>query len=284
MNEKSVEWIKRIIKIVLGCFFIAIGINLFITPHQLLSGGISGIALLLYYVTKLPVGLWVIALNIPVFIIGLRKVNLEFTLISLFSMLLFSALLMVTTPLQQFIKVDDLLASCVLGGMFSGLGSGMIFRQRASLGGSDIVSIVLKQKYEIGISTLMFGINLFVVAMGSIFNSLTLSVYTLISMYISSSVVNLMLNGLDRKKMMIIVSEKGEECAKALLGSMRRGITVLDGYGAYTQKNKKVLYCTVSSRQLSSVKKILIECDPGAFISIIDVSEVQGRGFKKPVF
>lgn len=284
MTNKNFDLLKRIIGILIGCLFIAIGINVFITPHNLLSGGVSGIALLLFYLTKIPTGILVILLNIPIFIIGLKKVDLEFTLISLLGMFLFSGFLILTLPLEHYIHIDDILASCIAGGVLTGIGSGLVFRQRASLGGSDIVSIVLKQKYEIGISTLMFGINLFVVAMGTLFNSLTLSVYTLISMYISSSVVNMILNGLDRKKMILIVSDHGEICASALLTSIKRGITIINGYGAYTKSERKVLYCTVSSRQLATVKKILIECDPNAFISVIDVSEVQGHGFKKPIF
>lgn len=278
------DFFKRIPYIILGCFVLAVGINLFITPHQLLSGGVSGLALLAYYVTGISPGIMIILLNIPVFYLGFKKVDLEFVLISLMGMFIFSFLLGATKPLQAYIYIDDLLASCILGGVMNGIGNGLIFRQRSSLGGSDIVSIVLKQKYSIEIYKLMFGINVVVVSLGTLVNSLELAVYTLIALYIASAVLNIILDGLDRKKMMLIVTEKGRACADAMLANNRRGITIFDAEGAFTGNERKVLYTTVSSRQLATVKNTILKTDPQAFISVVDVAEVQGRGFKKPTF
>lgn len=278
------DFFKRIPYIVLGCLVLAIGINVFITPHNLLSGGVSGLAILAFYVTGVAPGIMVMLLNIPVFYIGFKKVDLEFVLISMIGMFIFSFLLGATKPLQQYIYIDDLLASCIMGGVLNGIGNGLIFRQRSSLGGSDIISIILKRKYSIEIYKLMFGINILVVSLGVFVNSLKLAIYTLISMYIASAVLNIILDGLDRKKMLLIVTEKGRECSDAMIANSRRGITMLEGEGAYTGKDKKVLYCTVTSRQLASVKNTILKTDPHAFISVVDVSEVQGKGFKQPAF
>lgn len=278
------DFFKRIPFIVIGCTILAIGINVFITPHNLLSGGVSGLALLAYYVTGIAPGVMVIVLNIPVFYLGFKKVDLEFVIISMVGMLIFSFLLGVTKPLQELIYIDDLLASCIMGGVMNGIGNGFIFRQRSSLGGSDIISIILKQKYSIEIYKLMFAINVVIVSFGVLVNSVTLAVYTLISMYIASSVLNLILDGLDRKKMLLIVTEHGRACADAMIANTRRGITMLNGQGAYAGREKSVLYCTVTSRQLANVKNTILKTDPHAFISVIDVSEVQGKGFKQPAF
>ena len=278
------DFFKRIPFIILGCLILAIGINVFITPHNLLSGGVSGLALLAFYMTGISPGIMLIVLNIPVFYLGFKKVDLEFVLISMIGMFIFSFLLGATKPLQEFMYIDDLLASCIMGGAMNGIGNGFIFRQRSSLGGSDIVSIVLKRKYSIEIYKLMFAINIVVVSLGMIVNSPKLAVYTLISMYIASSVLNIILDGLDRKKMLLIVTEKGRACADAMIANSRRGITMIDGEGAYAGKDKKVLYCTVTSRQLASVKNTILKTDPHAFISVVDVSEVQGKDFKQPVF
>lgn len=139
------DFFKRIPFIILGCLVLAIGINVFITPHNLLSGGVSGLALLAYYVTGISPGLMIVLLNIPVFYLGFKKVDLEFVLISMIGMFIFSFFLGATKPLQEVIYVSDILASCILGGAMNGIGNGLIFRQRSSLGGSDIVSIVLKE-------------------------------------------------------------------------------------------------------------------------------------------
>lgn len=278
------DFFKRIPYIILGCLVLAIGINVFITPHNLLSGGVSGLALLAYYVTGISPGLMVIVLNIPVFYLGFKKVDLEFVLISMIGMFIFSFLLGATKPLQELIYVEDLLASCIMGGVLNGIGNGLIFRQRSSLGGSDIVSIVLKRKYSIEIYKLMFAINIVVVSLGMFVNSITLAIYTLIALYIASSVLNIILDGLDRKKLLLIVTEHGRECADAMIANSRRGITMLEGEGAYAGREKGVLYCTVTSRQLASVKNTILKTDPHAFISVVDVSEVQGKDFKQPAF
>jgi len=284
VKKISSDFFKRVLFIALGCLIISISINVFIAPHSLLSGGVSGIALILFYLTKIPTGYLIFLLNVPVFIIGLKQVDREFIIISFFGMILFSFTLILTRPLHDYFYIEDLLASCIAGGVVSGIGNGLIFRQRGSLGGSDIISVVLRKKYSIEMSTLIFGINLVVVTLGMIINSVTLSIYTLISMYISSSVLNIILDGLDRKKMLIIVTTKGEKCAEGLTGKMKRGVTMLSGKGGYTGEEKEVLQCAVSSRQIATAKKIVLEIDPNSFISIIDVAEVQGRGFKGPIF
>lgn len=278
------DFFKRIPYIILGCLILAIGINVFITPHNLLSGGVSGLALLAYYMTGISPGLVIILLNIPVFYLGFKKVDLEFVLLSMIGMFIFSFFLGITEPLQNFIYVEDLLASCIMGGILNGIGNGLIFRQRSSLGGSDIVSIILKRKYSIEIYKLMFAINIVVVSLGMFVNSITLAIYTLIALYIASAVLNIILDGFDRKKMLLIVTDKPRECADAMIANTRRGITMINGEGAYTGKKRGVLYCTVTSRQLAVVKNTISKTDPKAFISVVDVSEVQGRGFKQPAF
>jgi len=284
VKKTSVDFLRRALFIALGCLILSISINIFITPHNLLSGGVSGIALILFYVTKIPTGYLIFLLNIPIFMIGMKQVDREFIVISFFGMILFSFTLIFTRPLQNYFYIEDLLASCIAGGVVSGIGNGLIFRQRGSLGGSDIISVVLRKKYSIEMSTLIFGINVVVVSFGMMLNSVTLSIYTLISMYISSSVLNLILDGLDRKKMLIIVTTKGDKCAEGLTSKMKRGVTILSGKGAYTGEEKQILQCAISSRQIATAKKIVLEVDPHSFISIIDVAEVQGRGFKGPVF
>lgn len=278
------ENVLRIVCILTGTFIMAFGINAFIIPHKLLSGGIAGLSIILQYLTNIPAGIFVLLLNIPIFLIGMKKVDRNFAFISLVGMLSLSFFLVITKYMSSLVNIDDILASCVYGGLFSGAGAGIIFRNRASTGGTDIISVVLKKYFEISISSLLFSMNIVIVLIGATLNSLEIAIYTLISMFISSTVMNKIIDGLDRKKLLMIVTKKEKDVSKALINEIKRGVTFLDGEGAYTGEKKKIIYCVVSLRQLAKVKKIIDDIDNTSFMSILDTSEIYGKGFKKPVF
>lgn len=278
------EMFKRLFVILFGCFLISVSINSFIIPHKLLAGGVSGLAIIMEYLSKIPAGIIVFAINIPIFIIGSKEVDKEFAIVSFIGMTALSLFLMFTKPISNYLYIEDLLASCILGGVVSGLGSGLIFRNRGSVGGTDIISVIVKKKYEISISTIMFGINILVVTVGTFINDLSLAVYTLICMFISSNVMSKIIEGFDRKKLLLIVTTKDKEVSNALIQKIKRGVTLLDGEGAFSGKKTKVLYCVISTRQLSHVKKIVNDIDDKSFMSILDTSEIHGKGFKKPIF
>lgn len=276
--------IIRFIWITIGALIMAIAINLFIVPHHLVSGGVTGLSLILQYLTGIKAGVLILIINIPLFLIGMREINREFILTSLYGMLSLSIFLVLTEKYSSYVIVEDLLASCIYGGLFSGLGAGIIFRQSASTGGTDIVAVIMKKRYDISISSIGFVLNAFIVLMGAFTVNYTIAMYTLINMFIFAKVFDVLLQGFDRRKMILIITDESENMAQAIMKELKRGVTYLEGEGAYTKNKKKIVYCIVSQRQMADLKRIINQIDPKAFMSIIDTSEIHGLGFKNIEF
>lgn len=280
------ELFQKIILIVLGSLIIAIGVNLFIIPNKLLSGGISGIGLMLQYIFNIPMGVTILILNIPLLILSILKINKKFTMFTILGTISLSVFLIITAPLNKVlapVEESYRLLYCIYGGVLSGIGSGIVFSNEGSTGGMDIVAIYAKKKYDIEVGMMSFIINFLIVAVGSVMFDFKVGLYTLIAMYITATVMEKIINGLSRRKMLLIVSEKEKEVSVAIMNSFNRGVTILYGEGAYTSNRKDVMYCVVSLGQLPQIKRVIKDIDNKAFISIIDIAEVQGNGFKSPL-
>lgn len=276
------ETFFRIAFVLLGSFLNSVAINSFIVPHKLLSGGVAGIAIIVQYIAGIPSGYLILALNIPIFIYGMKEVDKDFILYSLIGTLSLSAFLVLTAGISKYLRVDDVLLSCIFAGVVGGLGAGIVFRSRASMGGVDIVAVAIKRKSGINISTISLSINIIVVLIGLFLSRLEIAMYTLITMYISSVVINRVIEGFDRKKLLFIITEKEAEVSNLIMKELGRGVTYFYGEGAYTGESKKIIYCIVTLNQIIKVKKMIEDLDPTSLMSVIDASEVQGKGFKGP--
>src|SRR3712207_2684273 len=177
LNEKG-SLLKRIALVTLGGLLYAVAINIFISPNKLLSGGIAGMSLLAQYFTNIPSGYWVFILNIPIFILGLKKVDKDFILFSLIGMFTMSVFLVLTKNICTVIEVDDLVISTVFGAVLSGIGMGLVFKSRASQGGTDIIAVIIRQKNGAKMSTLYFTLNGAIVLMGIFATNFKLTLYT----------------------------------------------------------------------------------------------------------
>jgi len=277
---------KKIVLIIFGSFILSVAVNLFIIPNKLLSGGLSGIGLMLQYIFDIPMGITILILNIPLLILSILKINKKFTVLTILGTISFSVFLIITSPLNTVLApVEEAyrLLYCIYGGVLSGIGVGIVFSNEGSTGGMDIIAIYAKKKYDIEIGIVSFTINFLIVAVGSILFDFKVGLYTLIVMYITSSVMERVINGLNRRKMLLIVSEKEKDVSEAMMNNFNRGVTILYGEGAYTNHRKNVIYCVVSLTQLPQIKRVIKDIDQEAFISIIDIAEVQGNGFKSPL-
>ncbi|GCD13262.1 YitT family protein [Clostridium tagluense] len=277
---------QKIVLIMLGSFILAFSINLFIVPNKLLSGGLSGIGLMLQYIFNMPMGVTILVLNIPLLILSILKINTRFTAFTIIGTISLSFFLIITSPLKNIlapVEESYRLLYCIYGGVLSGIGSGIVFSNEGSTGGMDIIAIYVKKKYGIEVGIVSFIINFLIVAVGSVLFDFKVGLYTLIAMYITSAVMEKVINGLNRRKMLLIVSEKEKEVSDAILNNFNRGVTILYGEGAYTNHRKNVMYCVVSLGQLPQIKRVIKAIDKEVFISIIDIAEVQGNGFKSPL-
>ena len=267
--------------IFLGCTISSLGVNLFLSHAKLLSGGATGLALILEYTIGLPAGIVVLILNIPLLLISYKKLDKSFTLYTTIGMLSLSLSLMITKPLTNLIPLDnDLLIFCIYGGVLCGIGYGLVFLRNGSTGGTDIITMLIRKKYSnFNIGALGFSLNIIIIILGAIIFGIPQALYTLISLFIQSTVLDKMLKGFSSKKLLLILTEKEDEVINYIIKDLHRGVTSLTAEGEYTHDRKKMIYCIVTARQMILLKNIVHQIDPTAFITIIDISEVRGKGF-----
>jgi len=274
----------RLVSVILGGLLCAVAINGFFIPNNLLSGGASGIALMIHYLTELPTGLLVFLLNIPIFMVGFKVVDRDFLLYSFISMFSMSLLLNLTEDIGFYIEINDLLLETILGGLLNGIGMGIMFRNKASQGGMDIIAAILKKKLNIDIGSALMGVNLLIIGLSSFLFGLKLAMYTLIGLYIGYKILDKVQEGLDTNQTVMLISSKPETVAKEIFNELGRGATFLNGEGAYTHDDKKIIYCTVTSTQVGKLKEIVTNIDKNAFINISQSKEVKGKGFRNVEF
>lgn len=277
---KSKNFYIDVIVIIFGCFIYSLGVNLFLTNAKLVSGGVTGIALILQYISDIPSGITVFILNIPLFFISYKFLSKRFTLYTAIGMLSISLSLIITKPLSSLVQVNDILLYCIYGGVLCGVGMGLVFYRNGSTGGIDIITMVIRKKYSnFEIGKLNFVFNLIIVAIAAIIFGLPQALYTLISMFIQGTILDKVLNGFTSKKLLLVLTEKENEIINYVINDLHRGITSIMAEGEYTHSKKKMLYVAITSSQFISLKNKILRIDPKAFITIIDASEVKGKGF-----
>lgn len=268
---------KRVLYILIGSFIHAYAINALFIPHHLLSGGVTGIAMFVEYFWKIPTALTVIILNIPLFIGGYKFISKRFVYLSMVGVISMSLFLTLTKGFV--IPIESTMIACIFGGLISGVGSGIILKNRGSLGGTDIISVFINKYFSLSIGGVAAALNAVVLALATFKFNIEIAMYTMIAFFVSSRAMESIQEGFNHKKTIIIVSDHSENLAKELLKSVGRGITFLEGEGAYTKREKKLIYMVVRTIELSKVKDIVKRIDPQAFMSIIDTKEVAGKGF-----
>lgn len=278
---KSKTFILDVILIFIGCIIASLGVNLFLTHAKLLSGGATGVALIFQYLTGVQAGIVVFIINLPLFLISYKQLSKSFTLYSAIGMVSLSLALIITKPLSALIKVDDILLYCIYGGVLCGAGYGLVFLRNGSTGGTDIITMLIRKKYSsFEIGKLGFILNCIIVIVGAIIFGIPKALYTLLSIFVQGVVLDRVLRGLNSRKLMLIITNESQSIINFVIKDMHRGVTSIPIEGEYTHKKAKMLYCIVTTREMLSLKNEIYAVDPMAFITIMDTSEVKGKGFK----
>lgn len=274
--------IRNIIGIIIGAAIYSFGFVHFNMQNELGEGGFSGITLILYFTLNLDPAIMNLILNIPMFIIGwklFRRIEFIYTIIGTVAVSIFLRLFQV----YQF-KLnlqDDLLLASLFAGVFVGIGLGIIFRCGGTTGGVDIIARIANKYLGWSMGRTMFLFDAFVIlASWATFLDARSMMYTLVAVYVGARVIDMVQEGAYSAKAALIISNHPEEIANFISEKMERGITVFHGYGHYTKQSKDVLYCIVATREIVRLKSIVRNIDPNAFVSIIDVRDVTGEGFK----
>jgi uncharacterized membrane-anchored protein YitT (DUF2179 family) len=263
---------------ILGVLALAASVKFFYNPHNIVTGGVTGLGIALESLIGVPVWAWNIVFNIPLALWAAKIKGVKFIGKTVFA----TAALSFFLYILEFIPNPnaDLFLSSVFGGALSGLGVGLVFRAKASTGGSDLLSILIGGSLKhVSVSRILFVIDSVVVMLGIYVFSFEIGLYSIMSVYISSKVVEYVLEGLNFSKAAFIISSKSDEIADKILHTMDRGVTGLFGTGMYTRADKTVLLTVVSMKEIVSVKEIVKETDGEAFILVADVREVFGEGF-----
>lgn len=282
----AIEWKKikkisiEIIETIIGAFIMAIATSLFLLPNQLSSGGFAGIATILYYFLKIPMGTTILAFNIPLFLFATYKLGKSFVIKSVIGTTTFSIAIDILdklTPLTQ-----DRFLACIYGGIIIGLGTAIILKANSSTGGSDLISmLVRKYNPDIRTSNVIIIVDTIIVGLNVLFfREIEIGLYSAIAIYLMGKMIDIIFEGIYFTKLVIIVSDKNQEIAEEIGDKVGRGTTGLFGKGMYTNEHKTVLMCAASRGDVARVKQTAKKIDPKSFIIIANAREVVGLGFK----
>lgn len=279
----SKDWFLVYSLIMVGTFIMAAGFVLFISPYKLAPGGVYGIAIILHHLFGLPIGLSALAMDIPLTILGIKFLGPRFgikTIVGFSATSMWVTLLEWTYGYEPLVENDALL-SAIFGGVLIGFGLGLVFKSRATSGGSDIIAMILAKYFQISLGQLLIIVDSVIVLLGlAAFGRWEIPLYSWIVIFISGKVIDVVLQGIDYDKTLFIISEKQEEIRQKILLDLNRGGTIIKGQGMYNGQDKSIIFTVVSRRELAILKDFIIHIDPNAFLTVINANEILGKGFK----
>lgn len=289
----SKKWITDYLFIIAGSFILAASFVFFITPHKIVPGGVYGISIVVHYLTEgvfpfwpdgIPVGLFALLIDIPLIITGIKVLGPKFGVKTITGSVLtavFTDLITYMRPVGNAPLVEDILLSCVFAGVLAGFGLGLIFKSRATSGGSDIIAMIIGKYTHIPLGRLMIYVDSFIVLFGLVaFGDWAIPLYSWIVIYITGRVIDLTIEGTEYNKALMIVSKAHEDIKDKLLLDLDRGGTYLSGTGMYTGDDKRIIYTVVSRREMAILREFISNIDPDAFITVMDTREILGEGFQ----
>lgn len=294
-NDKqfSARWFRDYLFITVGAFILAAGFVYFISPHKIVPGGVYGIAIVVHYLTEgiipfwpdgIPIGLFGLVLNIPLTYAGIKILGPKFGIKTIVGFVLTSVFMDGITYLRvdgDLPLVDDVLLSCVFGGVLIGFGLGLIFKSRATSGGSDIVAMIIAKYTNLNLGQLMIYVDSAIVLLGLLaFHDWKIPLYSWVVIYITGRVIDLTIEGGNYHKALIIISKEHEKIKKKVLYDLERGGTYINGKGMYTDEEKHIIYTVVSRREVAILEQYIHSIDPDAFITVMETREILGEGFQ----
>jgi uncharacterized membrane-anchored protein YitT (DUF2179 family) len=270
---KTVTW--NLVLITVGSVLCTVAINGILIPQQFISGGVTGLAILIHYLVPfLSVGLVYFILNIPIYALGWKFVGRRFFLYSIGGLFIFSATI---TWIHLRVPIQDKFLSALLAGLISGVGAGIILRSLGSAGGLDILSIILIKKFSIRLGSSILAFNCILLMVFAFIFSIEAALYALVFIFVSSKLVDLVVTGLSQRKTAVIISDAWNEMYNEIINRLQRGVTIVQGQGAYSGQEKHILYVVITFQEVSRLKRLVRQIDPNAFVVISDTLEVMGQ-------
>ncbi len=288
INDKNKKKIKKILReifeyfmVAVGCVVMAVSFNAFSIPHNIAPGGFSGLGAVIFYATGFPAGTATFLLCVPLFIIAFKDFGLKRLIKTIYGTGVFSLALDMTASIGSF--VSDILLGAVFGGITMGFGLGIVFMFNGNTGGTDLLAIIIQKKIKrFPVSVCLLCVDLMIVLLaGIVLKNIEVSLYSVITLYISTKMVHFIETGLDYSKAFYIFTKKPFELKNCIYQKLDRGVTLLKAIGGYSGEETHIVMCVVNRSQIFTLKEIVKREDPNAFVVLADVTEVIGEGFHK---
>jgi uncharacterized membrane-anchored protein YitT (DUF2179 family) len=271
--------ITRGILITLGALLMAVGLEIFLIPNNVIDGGITGISIMLSYLSGWELGIFLFLLNLPFIYLGYKQIGKTFAFSSIYGIIALSIFATLFHPIPAF--TDDVLLATIFGGMVLGIGIGIVIRNGGALDGTEILAIVINKRVPFSVGEIVMFVNIFILGAAGFVFSWDRAMYSILAYVIASKAIDTVVDGLEESKSVWIISDQIQEIAEAINARLGRGVTFLHGEGAYTGDDKKVIFCIITRLEESKLTSLVEDIDPSAFLAIADIAEVRGGRFKK---
>ena len=283
MKEKTRGIIIEAIGLIIGCLSLSIGINMFLTPHTIAPGGLSGLSVVVSKLTGLSVSTVMIIMCIPLVICSVKILGKKDSIKTLIGTVTLSLMIKLTSGLSTISATEDPLLAAISGAIFLGAGIGIVFSVDGSTGGTDLIALMINRIFpSIPLSKCLTFIDGMVVLSAGIANrNIETGLYSAIALFVVIKMVDVIISGVDHSKAFMIITDEEEKLREAIFNDIKRGVTVLDARGGYTNRDKNILLVVVQKKQEVHLKKLIKRVDSKAFIIVSDVHEVLGEGFKE---
>lgn len=279
MSNNISSYIKQCIQLCIGAVIAAVGLELFLIPNNVIDGGVVGLSIMASYLTGMPLGVFLIVLNIPFLYLGYKQIGKNFAIATVIAVIFLSIW---SEVIGQFDKVtNDPFLAAIFGGVIDGLGVGLIMRAGGSLDGTEIVAIIADKRSVFSVGEIVMFINLFILSGAGLLFGWDKGMYSLFAYFVIAKMIDVVIKGLDESYGVMIVTNFSSELTAALNYKLGRGVTILYGEGGYTKQKKEVLYCVVTRLEVDKLKRIVSEIDEHAFVTINVVHDIVGGRFKK---
>ena len=277
--SNKMKLFRRMVMIFIGACIMAIGLDLFLIPNNIMDGGIVGVSIILSFLSKIPTGVFIFVLNIPFVFLGYKQIGKTFAFSTGFGITILSGASLLLHNFDPF-TTDSLLAT-IFGGILLGVGVGLVIRNGGSLDGTEVLAILFNKKMPFSVGEFIMFFNLIIFTIAGFVLKWEQAMYSMIAYYIAFKVIDIVVQGLDESKSVYIISDNMDEIGRAIMARLGRGVTFLKGEGAYTGEDKKVIFTVINRLEESKLKSIVTELDPNAFLAIGNIAEVRGGRFKK---
>lgn len=271
--------IREFMLLFIGTFLAAVALEFILIPNKIIDGGVVGISIMVGHLTNVPVSVYTFLLNIPFLFFGYKQIGKTFVAKSLFAIASLSMWLTVLSNRYLFTK--DVLLASVFGGILLGIGVGIVIRFGGSLDGTEMIAIVLDKKTAFSVGQIVMFFNLFILSSAGLVFTPDRAMYSLITYFIAYKFMDMMVEGMEKEKAILIITDKGDEIAETITARLGRGVTFLQGKGGYSKSEKQVLYSVITRLEIAKLKDIIKVVDENAFVTVSDVSDVVGGKNRK---